>query len=448
MTLRKITSILSLFLLLGVITVNAQQGKGDLVDGIAAVVGDEIILESDVEEQYNYAKQQGASLDKCAVLESILSNKFLVYAAKQDSLINPRTAEFREEAAEKYSRILSQFPSEQDMLKKYGFRTSYDMKNAIEKMDSDQYLMQQKFFRITEGVDVTPQEVSQFFKEYEFKLPPLKDKVTISSISVYPKLTEMHKKELIDKLKKIKTNIQNGEDFASEARIYSEDPGSAANGGLIMNISKGQMVKPFEAAALSLQVGEISEPIESEFGFHIIRLEKKSGKNYDASHILLMAVPTEEEIATAKKELDSIKTQIKQRKITFKEAAYRFSDDKSTKFNAGVIQNRQDGSSRIEKASLNADVVFQIAGLHKGDLTDVFEDELNGRKAVKLMRLDEEIPAHQMTLETDYDDIKQFAIQAKKNKALETWIEKEIPNTFISIDKRYNDCNFTNSWKK
>lgn len=448
MTIKKITTTLFLFLIMGLVTVNAQEQKGDLVDGIAAIVGEEIILESEVMDQFEIAKQQGAALDKCTVLESVLTNKFLVHAAKQDTLIDPRTEAIRQSAEMRYNQILSQFPSEKEMLKFYKFRTSYEMKNTIEKVDSEQYLMQSKFARITDGVDVTPQEVSQFFEEFQYKLPPLKDKVKLSSISIYPKLTDAHKKELIDKLKKIKADIEGGEDFASQARIYSEDLGSASNGGLIKNISKGQMVKPFEAAALSLQVGEISDPIESEFGYHIIRLEKKMGKLYEASHILLMAVPTEEEIAEAKKELEKIKIQIKDEKITFKEAAYKFSDDKSTKFNAGLLQNREDGSSGIDKATLNADVAYQIAGLHNGDLTEVFVDELNNRKAVKLMRLEEEIPAHQMTLETDYDDIKQFAIQAKKNEILENWIKREIPNAFISIDKRYDDCTFSNQWKK
>ncbi|PIE51025.1 MAG: peptidylprolyl isomerase [Flavobacteriales bacterium] len=442
--IKKITIYLSLCLFS---VINAQQNKGDLVDGIAAVVGNEIILESEVLEEYNFAKQQNPAIDKCEIFEGILNKKILIHEAKQDTLIDPQTEAIKEQALRKYNGILSQFPSEREMLKKYKFRTAHQMKKVIEKMDAEQYLMGEKYRMVTTGVDVTPQEVSEFYDVYQFQLPQVKDEVKIANIAIYPELTESHKQELINKLNKIKADILNGEDFASQARIYSEDPGSAANGGLMKNIYKGQMVKPFEAAALNLQVGEISEPIESEYGFHIIKLERKSGKIYDASHILLMAEPTEGEIATAKAKLDSIKTLIKLDKMSFKKAAYKFSDDKSTKYNAGILQGR-DGSARVEKDALGADVAYQIAGLHKGDLTEVFEDELNKRKVVKLIRLEEETPAHQMTLKSDYDRVKSYAVKKKQNELLEKWIETRIPHIFISIDKRYKNCTFKNKWGK
>ena len=331
------------------IKLNAQLKSGDLVDGIAAVVGDEIILESDIEDQANYTKQQGADVsNRCEFLEGIISNKLMIYEAKRDTLIENRSAAIKENATAKYNQILGQFPDEKTMLSTYKFRTSYEMKNAIEKIDTDNYYGQMKFGRITDKADVTPNEVTDFFNTYKYQLPEVKDEVSISQIMMYPKLTNAHKDEIIARLKKIKDDIQKGESFESQARIYSEDPGSAANGGLYKNISKGKMVKPFEAAALNLQEGEISDPVESEFGYHLIQLVKKSGKIYDARHILLKADPNADEIASAKKELDSIRTLIIEGKLSFKDAAYRFSDDKKTKFNAGIITS-EDGSDKIEK---------------------------------------------------------------------------------------------------
>ena len=157
------------------------------------------------------------------------------------------------------------------MLDQYKFRTSYEMKNAIEKMDIDNYYGQQKYALITEKVSITPNEVTDFYNAFKFQLPQVKDEVALSKIAMYPKLTEAHKDELINKLKKIKQDILAGESFENKARIYSEDPGSAANGGLYTNINRGKMVKIFEATALNLQEGEISDPVESEFGFHIIQ---------------------------------------------------------------------------------------------------------------------------------------------------------------------------------
>ncbi len=428
------------------ISANAQLQKGQLVDGISAVVGDEIVLESDIEEQANYAKLQGAKVtDKCQFLESIINNKLLIYEAKKDTLIENRNDVIKEMAAKKYDQILGQFPDEKAMLAQYKFRTSYEMKNAIEKIDTDSYYAQQKYALITDNVDVSPNEVTDFFNQYKSQLPEVKDEVTVAQISIYPKLTEAHKDEIIKRLKKIKQDILDGESFESQARIYSEDPGSAPNGGLYQNISKGRMVKSFEATALNLQEGEISEPVESDFGYHIIQLVKKSGKIYDASHILLKADPTADEIKTAKKEMDSIKTLITSGKMTFKDAAYRFSDDKKTKFNAGVLTS-EEGSDKIEKLNLPPSLGYQIAGLKIGDLTEAFEDQLNQRKVVCLAKVQDIIPEHKIELATDFDRIKQMALNAKKNETVDKWSKSKIPTIFISIDNRYKDCAFKTNW--
>ena len=427
---------------------NAQLQKGQLVDGIAAVIGDEIVLESDIQEQMNYAAQQGMNVsDKCQIFESIVNNKLLIYEAKRDTLIENRTAYIKENADAKYNQILSQFPDEKTMLAAYKFRTAYEMKNVIEKMDTEQYYAQAKYGRITEKADVTPNEVTDFFNQYQMQLPEVKDEVSLAQISIFPKLTDAHKQEMIDKLNKIKADILAGESFESQARIYSEDPGSAANGGLYTKIARGKMVKAFEATALNLQEGEISEPVESEFGYHLIQLVKKTGKLYDARHILLVAQPTDEEITSAKKQLEDIRKQITDGELTFKEAAFRYSDDKATKFNGGVIPG-EDGSSRIEKMNLPANVSYQIAGLHKGDYTEVFEDEMQRKKVVRLIRIDDIIPAHQLSIETDYDRIKQMALNKKRNEIVEKWVKGRIPNVFISLDSRYKDCAFTKNWDK
>ena len=445
----KITFLLAVFTMLFSGNINAQLKKGQLVDGIAAVIGDEIVLESDVEEQMNYGKQQGASTtDRCEFLENLINNKLLVYEAKRDTLIENRSAAIKDGANAKYNQLLSQFPDEKSMLTAYKFRNQFEMKNAIEKIDTDQYYGQAKYGRITEKADVTPNEVTDFFNMYKSQLPEIKDEVSLSQIMMYPKLTEAHKEELISKLKKIKADIVGGESFESQARIYSEDQGTAPNGGLMKNIFKGQMVKPFEAAALNLQEGEISDPVESEFGYHIIQLVKKSGKAYDARHILLMATPTDAEITTAKQKLDSIRGLVLAEKLSFKDAAFKFSDDKKTKFNAGVITGG-DGSSKIERESIPGVISYELAGLNKNDITTAFDDEDDRkRKVVKIIKIEDVIPAHQITLETDYDRIKQMALNKKKSEMIEKFVNSKLPTTFISIDGRYDSCDFKGNWKK
>lgn len=443
----KFAFLLGVFATLFSTNFKAQLKPGQLIDGISAVIGNEIVLESDVEDQMNFAKQQGAgTTNKCEFLENLINNKFLVYEAKKDTLIENRSAAIKEQVNGKYSQMLTQFPSEQAMLKSYKFRTGYEMKNAIEKIDTDEYYGKAKYQRITEKADVTPNEVTNFFTMYKAQLPEVKDEVSLSQIVMNPKLTEAHKDEIINKLKKIKADILAGESFESQARIYSEDKGSAPNGGLMKNIFKGQMVKPFEAAALNLQEEEISDPIESEFGYHIIQLIKKSGKMYDARHILLMATPTDAEMVTAKQKLDSIRTLILTEKMTFKDATFKFSDDKRTKFNAGVITGG-DGSSKIERESIPGSISYELAGLNKSDITVAFDDvDDRDRKVVKIVKLEDVIPAHQITLETDYDRIKQMALRKKQSEMIEKYVNSKIPTTFISIDGRYNTCDFKGQW--
>lgn len=441
--IKKIKKWTFLSLLCSAVVFHAQGkkvSKGDLIDGIAAVVGNEIVLESDIQEQMNYAQQQGVKLDnKCEFMTNLINNKLMIYQAKKDTLIEARTEAIKEMADQKYSQILSQFSDEKTMLKAYGFRTPFEMKKTIEKMDTDNYYAQEKYRRVTSGMDITPNEVTDFYNIYKFQLPEVKDEVSLAQIVKYPKLTPAHKQELIDKLKNIKKEIEGGESFEKMARIYSEDPGSASNGGLYTKISKGRMVKQFEAAALNLQEGEISQPVESEFGFHLIQLVKKSGKFYDARHILLSAKPNKEEIAQAKKELEDIKKQIQEGKLTFKEAVYRFSDDKTTKFSAGII-SAPTGGDKIEKVDLPATLAYQIAGLNKGDFTDVFENEENNKISVNLVLVNEVIEAHQLDLSTDYERIKLLALDRKKKEKVDSWLKEQLPDVFLHIDKKYKDC--------
>lgn len=430
----------------------AQVKAGQLVDGIAAVIGDEIVLESDIQEQMNYAKQQGVAIaNKCEFLESIINNKFLIYEAKRDTLIESRADLIKQQAQMKYDQIKGGFPDEKSMLDAYKFRTPYEMKMAIEKIDSDNYYMQQKYGRITNKVDVTPNEVRDFFNKHITELPEVKEEVSLSRILIHPKLTEARRDEIKNRLLKIKQDILNGESFEAMARIFSEDPGSASKGGGYTNIKKGQMVKPFEAAALNLQQGEISDPVETAFGFHIIQLIRKNGNLYDAKHILIKTEPNAEEIETAKKELDKVRQDILDGKITFKEAAFKYSDDKNSKFNAGVMAS-EDGFDKLEKMSLPATLNYQIAGLNKDDITEAFEDTymVNGQpqKIAAIVKINDIIAPHKLDLNTDYERIKNFALQWKKRQIVDKWVAERLPNIFMSIDNRYQDCSFKTNWNK
>ena len=218
----KLSFLLGVFLLIFTSQVKGQIKAGDYIDGVVAVIGNEVVLESDLEEQKNYVAQQGiTSLDNCEFLESLMNNKLLVYEAKRDTLIEDRRSLIKENVALKYSQILSQFPDEKTMLEMYKFRTPQEMKVAIEKIDVDNYYSQEKYNLITGKADITPNEVNVFYNKYKNELPEVKDEVVLSQIVMYPKLTDEHKQEIIDKLLKMKQEILSGEStFESLARIY------------------------------------------------------------------------------------------------------------------------------------------------------------------------------------------------------------------------------------
>lgn len=425
---------------------NSKLSKGDLVDGVAAVIGDQIILESDIDEQMEYAKSMGStSTNRCEFLENLMNNKVMIHQAKQDTLITVNPAKIKAEAEKKYNSILSRSPSEAEMLKMYKFRTPYEMKTALEKLDTEQQYFQEKLQKVTTGIDVTPSEVTAFYEKNKASLPDVEEQIILAQIKIKPELTLAHKQELIDKLNKIKAEILAGADFATQAQIYSDDKASLATGGLYKNTPRGAMVKEFEGAALSMDEGQISDPVESEFGFHLIQLIKKKGNFYDARHILLEAKPNEEEIRIAKEKLDSIRTEIKEGKISFKDAVSKYSTDKATKYNGGLILDNQ-GNDKLPRLELPTQIGFHISGVKEGEMTDVFEDTSGRTPTLDLIMVKKMIPAHKMNMQDDYNSLKSIIEDRKRAAKAEAYIKESIPNIFISIADQYKKCDFKNNW--
>jgi len=310
----------------------------------------------------------------------------------------------------------------------------------------EQQLMDGVRRKLTSNIKVTPAEVRDYFSKVpKDSLPTVPTEVEVQIITQQPKVDREEVERIEDLLNGYAKRVNDGEDFARLARMYSQD-GSARNGGELGLSGRNQWVKPFADVAFSLNdPKKVSKIVKTEFGYHIIQLVKKSGKNYDARHILISAEPTREEIAEAKKELDSIRTLIKDGKMTFKEASFRFSDDKSTKFNSGIITIQ--GEDRLEKYDLPATLGYQIAGLNKGDMTDVFEDENNKRKTLNIVLINDIIPAHQLDINTDYERIKTMALNKKQSEVVDKWVKEQLPNVFMSINKRYKDCDLAD-WQK
>lgn len=422
--------------------------KNTEIDKIIAIIGDEIILESNIQEITQHIKEEEEIIEKkCQFLENILLNKILLFHAKQDTLIKISQADIKNRMNEYISMYLQQVKSEKALLEVSHMSSMEDLQSELMSEIENHYYSTEKRKSIIQGVDVGPLEVKAFFEEYKSDLPDAKDEVSLAHIILYPEIKEESKNNIIERLKSIKTDVENGvSTFENQAKIYSQDPISASKGGLYAEVKRGSMIKEFDAIAFSLDEKQISDPFRTEFGYHIIKLEKKKGHVIDLRHILLELTPNQEEIEKTKSKLDSIRVLIKEGKISFKEAALKFSNDNNTRFNGGLLHDQITGSNRLERLKLNTKEIVQIAGLSDGGVSDVFEDELKQKKVVRLLQLIESYPEHQLDLEKDYTRIKDIVINKKKNDILQKWTINQIPNTFIYIQKEYQNCDFEINW--
>lgn len=433
------------------ITVNtfAQTAKSTKLDGIAAVIGDQIVLESDVERDYILSKQQGLQVaDKCEFLNDILMEKMLIDRAKQDTLISVSQDEVTRSLNAQIEDFKQRGGGEENVLKFFGFRTMAEMKNEMKYIVEDNIFSRRKREMLVTGVDATPEEVRTFFEKNKNELPDVKEEITLSHIILYPEVSEENQQKIVDELKGIKQEIEEGASFATKAILYSEDPGSSNNGGQYLKVTRGKMVKEFDAVAFNLEEGEISDPFKTEFGYHIIKLDKRRGQELDLRHILITLKPTEEEMAKTTEKLDSIRVLINEGKITFKDAAIRFSEDKFTKYNEGNLMSPQTGEDRFEKINLPLGEFSAITGVAEGELTNVFVDDFQNKKVVRLMRVNRIYPEHKVNYEDDYYRIKQFAIRYKEQDVLVDWVKKQIPDSFIKIGEDYKSCQFPINWEK
>ncbi|MBS7331989.1 MAG: peptidylprolyl isomerase [Weeksellaceae bacterium] len=432
------------------ITVNtfAQSAKSTKLDGIAAVIGDQIVLESDVERDYILSKQQGLQVaDKCEFLNDILMEKMLIDRAKQDTLIAVSQDEVTRSLNAQIEDFKQRGGGEENVLKFFGFRTMAEMKNEMKYIVEDNIFSRRKREMLVTGLDATPEEVRVFFEKNKNELPDVKEEITLSHIILYPEVSEENEQKIIDELKGIKQEIEEGASFATKAILYSEDPGSANNGGQYLKVTRGKMVKEFDAVAFNLEEGEISDPFKTEFGYHIIKLDKRRGQELDLRHILITLKPTEEEMAKTTEKLDSIRVLINEGKMTFKDAAIRFSEDKFTKYNEGNLMSPQTGEDRFEKINLPLNEFSAITGVAEGELTNVFVDDYQNKKVVRLMRVNRIYPEHKVNYEDDYYRIKQFAIRYKEQDVLVNWVKKQVPDSFIKIGEDYKSCKFPINWE-
>lgn len=448
MNLKSITRLICLTALVNLVSLAGRsQDNGVVVDEIIAKVDNYIVLKSDLESTYlNYlANGNPATPDaKCRILAQLVSQKLMVAKAELDSVI-VTDEEVDNNLNRRMQMILSQYGGSAEQLEEYYGKSIDEFKSDIRDQIKEQLVVQRMQETITSDIKVTPAEVKRFFNRIpQDSLPYFSTEVEVAQIVKIPKVGHEQIEEAKRKLNDIRDRILNGESFEALAKEYSQDPGSAKFGGNLGFAKRGVMAPEFEAAALKLKPNEISKPFETQFGVHIVQLLERRGNEYNSRHILLMAEPSENDIANAEHYLDSLKTKVEEDSISFEKAAKEYSDDIYTAGNGGFFMDDL-GGTRVSVEDLDPVVFFAIDSMQVGDISKPLKFRTDdGKEAVRIIYYKSKVKPHQANLNDDWQKIQSAALNEKKSKALNDWFNKAKEDVFINIDKAYDYCGIVN----
>jgi peptidyl-prolyl cis-trans isomerase SurA len=432
------------FMLVLVATVFAQaQQSGKIIDGIIVKVNNQIILKSDLEAAIAQETAQGRTLsekDHCEMLQLLLQQKLMVARAEIDSVV-VEEAMVEGELDQRMSYFIQQAGGEQRLVEFYN-KSVKQLKDDLRKQIREQLVAQKMQGEITSKLTVTPNEVKKFFNQIpKDSIPYFSTEVEIGQIVKLAQVGKTQKDEARNKLLDLKKRIAAGESFAALATQYSEDPGSAAKGGELGFFKKKELVPEYEATALKLEPGQISEPVESPFGFHMIQLIERRGEEFNSRHILIKPTSTDVDLGATAADLNKLRARILADSISFAKAAKDFSDDKTTKDNGGLMINQRDRSTRIPLDQVDPNVFFTIDTMKVGSITPPLPYRTDdGKQAMRILYLKSNTPPHQANLKDDYQKLAAAALNEKRRKAYHTWFEKNKNTVFIDIDPEYNKC--------
>lgn len=422
------------------------------IDGVIATVGDYIILDSDIDKSFLEISTSGNSIKditRCQMLGKLLEDKLYAHQAIQDS-VKVTDAEIKGVMEEKLDFIVGKIGSMDKVVEYYKKNSEEELKSYFFDILKEQRLSSEMQKKIVEGVEITPEEVRNFFKGIpKGELPLFGAEMEVAQIVVTPKISEAEKQKVKDKLNEFKKDVEAGSSFATKAVLYSKDPGSATNGGYYKMNRRTPFVKEFKDVAFSLQEGEISAPFETDFGFHIIYVEKIKGQEIELRHILLIPSVSEDEVKVAKDKITLIRNKIIDKKITFADAARTESDQKETRANGGVLINPNTQDTRFELTKMDPSLYSQVSNLKDDSISQpILDTDENGKKSFKIITVTNRINEHVADYATDYIKIKDLALKEKRIKAIGTWFEEKIKETYIKILGEYRDCDFSNNWLK
>lgn len=441
-------------ILIGIIFLGLAKtyAQDKVVDKVVAVVGDNIILKSEVDQQYAQYLVQGNKPDediKCTFLQNMLSQKLLTQQAVLDSI----TVEDDDVDGEidRRMRVMTSRAGGQEKLEGFLGRSLIQYKDEIRPEIREQLVAQKMQAKITEKVEVTPLEVKRYFETFpKDSLPEFNTEVEVGEIVVYPELTKKEKEIYKDKADALRLRIKGGDSFSTLARLYSQDPGSAREGGELPFFDRQTMAKEFTSWAFKLKEGEISPVFETEFGFHFLEVLERRGEQVRVRHILIIPETPTAALDRAKIEIDSTYKKVADGKMDFSTAASLYSDEKETKFNGGMMLNAENVQSRttfIPTDKLEPNVFLTIDTMKVGSYSKpaLFTDA-RGRAGYRFLYLKSKIPPHKANLDQDLPKIKDAAFEDKINKTVSKWFEKRRKSTYIKIDDEYQSCEILKEW--
>jgi len=442
-----------LFLLLLIFMSFSSYSQKVKIDGVAVVIGKNIVLNSDIDkfkQEINTRSEGKIKISDCEMLEELMQQKLLAHHAVIDS-ITVSDAEINGNVETNLRYFTQQFGNIDKVIKAYGFNDIDDLKKEIYEIEKEKLLIAREQAKITEKIDVTPEEVRLYFNGLKDKkeLPEISAEVELAQIVIKAIPSAEENERIIAKLNELKKQIEEGANFKMKAIINSDDPGVTQNGGKYEVTKESQFIKEFKETAFSLDLGQVSKPFKSDYGYHIMQFHEIRGNIRIASHILMQSKVPDELIKTTKDKAEEVRKEILDGKITFEEAVKKYSNDNETKNNRGIIVNPYTGDSKFDLTRMDPDLYARVAELKKEEITDVyFDQDGSGVKMFKFILMKERTDTHIADLVKDYVKIQELALLKKKEETVNNWSKEKIKDTYIKLSEIHTNCTFERNWKK
>ena len=423
------------------------------IDAVGVVVGKNIVLDSDIAKfklELENSSEGKIKISDCEMLEQLMLQKLLAHHAVVDSIV-VSDAEVDSQVDRNIQFFSQEYGSIEKVVEAYGFNDIDDLKKELFGIEKENALIQREQSQITENIDVTPEEIRIYFNGLKDKgeLPEFPAEIQIAQLVLNAEATQDELDRIVTKLKVLKEEIEEGASFKMKAIINSNDPGVTQNGGKYSIDKKSSFIKEFKEAAFSLDVNQVSEPFKSLFGYHILQLHEIRGETRIASHILIQPDIPQEKLDETKEKVEQIKSDIQNGVITFDEAVKKYSQDKDTRNNGGLIVNPYTGESTFDLTRMDPALYARVNNLQKSEMSDVFYDEeRGGKKMYKVMIMKDRTNTHIADMVEDYVKVQSLALQKKKQETIAKWSREKIGDTYIKISNEFQKCSFEKNWTK